>query len=42
MKIGIDAKWFYEGPPSGRNVVRNIIEQIIKANTEQGVYYISF
>ena len=28
MKIGIDAKWFYEGPPSGRVVVRNIIKHL--------------
>lgn len=38
MRIGFDAKWFYEGPPSGRNVVRNLVEQIIKQNTEHEIY----
>ena len=38
MKIGIDAKWFYEGPPSGRNVVRNLVEQMIRQNTEHVLY----
>jgi len=34
MKIGFDAKWFYEGPPSGKVVIRNLIEHIIKENKE--------
>lgn len=38
MRIGIDAKWFYEGPPSGRNVVRNHVEQIIKHNTQHELF----
>lgn len=29
MKIGIDAKWYFEGPPSGKVVTQNIVEQII-------------
>ena len=29
MKIGIDAKWYFDGPPSGKVVVRNIIDSII-------------
>ncbi len=27
-KVGFDAKWFFEGPPSGKVVVRNLIQQI--------------
>lgn len=38
MKIGIDAKWFYEGPPSGRNVVRNLVEQIIRLHPEHELF----
>jgi glycosyltransferase involved in cell wall biosynthesis len=29
MKIGIDAKWFFEGPASGRVVIRNLVKQLI-------------
>lgn len=32
MKIGIDAKWFYDGPPSGRVVVRNLVKYLIENN----------
>lgn len=32
MNIGIDAKWFFNGPPSGVVVVRNIVEQLIRYN----------
>jgi len=32
MKIGIDAKWFFEGPPSGKVVVRNIIKELLAHN----------
>ena len=38
MKIGLDAKWFFSGPPSGRNVIRNLIEQIVKQNTDHDLY----
>jgi len=38
IKIGIDAKWFFEGPPSGRNVVRNLVEHIIEQNVEHEIY----
>jgi glycosyltransferase involved in cell wall biosynthesis len=38
VKIGIDAKWFYEGPPSGRNVVRNLVEQMVQQNTGHELY----
>jgi glycosyltransferase involved in cell wall biosynthesis len=29
MRIGIDAKWYFNGPPSGINVVRNIVNNLI-------------
>jgi glycosyltransferase involved in cell wall biosynthesis len=40
VRVGIDAKWFFEGPPSGRNVVRNLIEQVILQNTEHDLFII--
>ncbi len=30
MKIGLDAKWLYRGPGSGRVVLRNIVENLIR------------
>lgn len=38
MRIGIDAKWYYSGPPSGVNVVRNIVNSLIKENTEHKIF----
>jgi glycosyltransferase involved in cell wall biosynthesis len=38
MRIGIDAKWYYSGPPSGVNVVRNIVNSLIKENTEHKLF----
>lgn len=38
MKIGIDAKWFFNGPPSGRIVVQNIIFQLANIKTEHEFY----
>ena len=29
MKIGIDAKWYFAGPPSGHMVIKNIVDQIL-------------
>jgi glycosyltransferase involved in cell wall biosynthesis len=29
MKIGIDAKWYFSGPPSGRRVVRGLVEGLM-------------
>lgn len=34
MKIGIDAKWYFSGPSSGRVVVQNLVDAIIEINTE--------
>jgi glycosyltransferase involved in cell wall biosynthesis len=33
MKIGIDAKWYFTGPVSGVNVVKNLIDNLIKINS---------
>lgn len=42
MNIGIDAKWYYSGPPSGVNVVRNIVNALIKKNkTDNIVFFLS-
>ena len=32
MRIGIDAKWFYEGPISNRIVVTNLVESLVRNN----------
>jgi glycosyltransferase involved in cell wall biosynthesis len=38
MRIGIDAKWYHSGPPSGVNVVRNVVNSLIIANTEHKLF----
>ena len=38
MKIGIDAKWFFDGPPSGKVVVSNLVTQILNRNNEDDFY----
>lgn len=38
MRIGIDAKWFFEGPPSGKIVVQNLVRQIIHSNIDHDLY----
>lgn len=30
MRIGIDAKWYFEGPPSGRRVVRALVDTLLR------------
>ncbi|WP_454803215.1 glycosyltransferase family 4 protein [Mucilaginibacter phyllosphaerae] len=30
--LGIDAKWYFKGPPSGRMVVKNLVDEIILNN----------
>jgi glycosyltransferase involved in cell wall biosynthesis len=34
MRIGIDAKWFFSGNPSGREVVRNLIQNLCARHPE--------
>jgi glycosyltransferase involved in cell wall biosynthesis len=38
LRIGIDAKWFFEGPPSGRVVVQNLVEQLISLPPRDELY----
>jgi len=40
MRIGIDAKWFFNGNPSGRVVVKNLLEKLIELNTDNEIYVI--
>jgi len=39
MRIGIDAKWYYSGPPSGINVVRNLVDNVIKYNSKDNIVF---
>lgn len=32
INVGIDAKWFFKGPPSGTTVVKNLIDEMIINN----------
>lgn len=38
MRIGIDAKWFFTGNPSGRVVVGNLIKQMVLMDAEHEFY----
>lgn len=38
MKIGIDAKWYFSGNPSGKVVVRNIVDEILPLSTDKEIY----
>lgn len=38
MRIGIDAKWYTEGPPSGRRVVRALVDTMIRNHPEHEFY----
>lgn len=38
MKIGIDAKWYFEGNPSGRVVVRNLVDNLIAQKHSHKLY----
>jgi len=40
MRIGIDAKWFFSGPPSGSYVVRNLIKKFLITYPEIDFYLI--
>jgi glycosyltransferase involved in cell wall biosynthesis len=40
MKIAIDAKWFYQGPPSGHIVVRKLVEKLIDQGDGHQIYII--
>lgn len=34
MRIGIDAKWYYSGPPSGVRVIQNLVNELCRHNVE--------
>lgn len=38
MRIGFDAKWFFSGNPSGRLLVRNYLEQLIRTFPEHDYF----
>ncbi|MBI1770268.1 MAG: hypothetical protein HYR67_18010 [Bacteroidetes bacterium] len=38
MKIGIDAKWYFEGPPSGKRVVRGLVDSILTMDDDNHYY----
>ena len=40
MRLAIDAKWYFNGPPSGRNVVRNIIDNLFINDFDFDIYLI--
>ncbi len=40
LKVGIDAKWFFEGPPSGNVVVKNLVNEMIKNNNGRFIIYL--
>ncbi|OOQ57764.1 glycosyltransferase family 4 protein [Mucilaginibacter pedocola] len=35
LNVGIDAKWFFEGPPSGNMVVKNLVNELILNNNDR-------
>lgn len=34
QRIGIDAKWYFEGPPSGKRVVQSLVDNILKIDND--------
>jgi len=34
MKIGVDAKWYFGGPPSGVRVIRNLVHSLLEYDQE--------
>jgi glycosyltransferase involved in cell wall biosynthesis len=38
MRIGIEARWYFDGPPSGRRVVRGLVEGIVNAAAADEVH----
>lgn len=39
MKVGIDAKWLFNGPPSGRIVVKQLVKELLRGNYKQHQFY---
>ena len=40
IKLGIDAKWFFKGPPSGNMVVKNLVNEMINDQNEHFQLYL--
>jgi glycosyltransferase involved in cell wall biosynthesis len=40
IKLGIDAKWFFKGPPSGNMVVKNLVNEMVNNPDEQFELYL--
>ena len=40
IRLGIDAKWYFQGPPSGHMVVKNLVDAIIDNNGDQFQLYL--
>lgn len=40
LKLGIDAKWYFDGPPSGRIVVVNLVDHMIASNNPEIEIYL--
>lgn len=40
IKLGIDAKWYFKGPPSGNMVVKNLVNQMVIDNDERFELYL--
>ncbi|MEW6006226.1 MAG: glycosyltransferase family 1 protein [Stygiobacter sp.] len=40
MKIGIDAKWYFDGNPSGKVVIRNLIKEIYEIDDQNEIFII--
>lgn len=39
MRIGIDAKWYFNGPPSGKIVVQNLFNNLIEVNSKHEIVF---
>lgn len=39
MKIGIDAKWYFEGPISNKIVIRHLVDHLVEVNQEDELYF---
>ncbi|PKB42610.1 glycosyltransferase involved in cell wall biosynthesis [Cellulophaga sp. RHA19] len=40
MKIGIDAKWFFSGPPSGKVVIKQLLKELLSDNYRTFEFYV--
>lgn len=39
VRVGIDAKWYFEGPASGKMVIRNLVNELLKVQTNNLEFY---